>query len=163
MTRSKLSKFDEKYIKKNYITKYKIDKENKKIYVYYINGKRYDYSLTSKKLDHIKYLMRNEYKEWRNLVKQIYALNPIKLLYLNSHLKKQKYYLEHESEFNSCNRNKGILYKSLTKKELKIMYISKKFTHSYFNMSSVTNYKLSTMKKIHKIISTDKTNHQRRK
>ena len=163
MNRRKLSKFDERYIKNHYITNYKIDKENKKIYVYYINGKSYDYPLTSKQLHRIQCLMHDEYNEWKDYLKQIYAHNPIKIIYLNIHLKRQQYYLEHKNVFNSCNKNQGILDKKLSKKDLKIMCASKKNTNSCFNLASATKYRLSTMKKIHKIISTDKTNHQRRK
>ena len=156
MARRKLSKFDEKYVKRNYIINYEIDNDNKKIIVYYINGSSDDYPLSSQGLERIKRNMRNEYDDWSNLVKYIYRYNPIRLLNFNVKFRKQKYYIEHENEFNNCSIKQNFLNKKLSKKELQKMYISKKLTHGYFNLSSVINYKLSTMKKIHRIISTDK-------
>lgn len=156
MNRSKISKFDEKYIINHYIKEFKIDDKNKKIYVYYIDGTKYDYPLTSQSLGNIKKMMHSQYNEWRDLVRRIYMFNPIKFLYLNIKLKKQKYYLEHENEFNNCSIKKIFLSDNLSNKEISLMKESKKYTHSYFNLSSVIKYKLSTMKKIHKIISVDK-------
>ena len=101
-------------------------------------------------------MMHSQYNEWRDLVRRIYMFNPIKFLYLNIKLKKQKYYLEHENEFNNCSIKKIFLSDNLSNKEISLMKESKKHTHSYFNLSSVIKYKLSTMKKIHKIISVDK-------
>ena len=47
-------------------------------------------------------MMRDEYNDWRNLVQQVYMFNPVKLIYLNMIIRKQKYYLEHENVFNIC-------------------------------------------------------------
>ena len=47
MTSSKISKIDKDYIRNHYITEFKIDAKNKKIYVYYIDDSVYDYPLTS--------------------------------------------------------------------------------------------------------------------
>ena len=156
MTKRKLSKYDEKYIKNNYVTEFKIDDEKKKIYVYYIDGTSYDYPLTSQVLESVKKMMRDEYNDWRNLVQQVYMFNPVKLIYLNMIIRKQKYYLEHENVFNNCSIKRDSLDSVLSKKEIQLMKISKKLTHSYFNLATVQNYKLSTMKKIHRIISVDK-------
>ena len=100
--------------------------------------------------------MHSQYNEWRDLVRRIYMFNPIKFLYLNIKLKKQKFYLEHENEFNNCSIKKIFLSNNLSKKEINLMKKSKKYTHSYFNLYSVKKYKLSTMKKIHKIIYVNK-------
>ena len=156
MSKRKLSKFDEKYIKSNYITEYRIDDDNKKIHVYYIDGTSYDYPLSSISLSNIKRIMQDQYYEWGDLVKRVYLLNPIMMLYINNRLKKQKYYLEHEGEFNRCNIKQISLDKKITKKEICLMNESKKDTHSYFNLSSACSYKLSTMKKVHNILSFDK-------
>lgn len=153
MSNKELSKFDQKYIKSHYITKFEIDDKNKRIYVYYIDGESYSLPLTSGVLANLKNIMRNQYEEWRDLLKRIYILHPIKLLYLNMFLKKQKYYLEHESEFYNLNIKKEFPLGKFSKKEMYIMTKEKKNTHSYFNLSSVTRYKLSTMKKVHKLIS----------
>ena len=160
MTSSKISKIDKDYIKNHYITEFKIDDISKKIYVYYIDDSVYDYPLTSQSLNNIKRIMKNQYNEWRNIVRRIYMFNPVKLLYLNIHMKKQKYYLEHENDFSNLNIKKNLLYDTLSKEAINNLRISKKLTHSYFNLSSVTNYKLSTMKKIHKIISAEKNDSQ---
>ena len=162
MSKRKISKFDEKYIKSHYITKFEIDDKNKKIKVSHIDGKSYLLPLTSGVLANIKSLMRSQYDEWRDLVKRIYILHPVKLLYLNTFFKKQKYYLEHESEFYNWNIKKELPSKKLSKKEVEDMKKEKEHTHSYFNLSSVGRYKLSTMKKMHKI-SLVQSNELRRK
>lgn len=77
-------------------------------------------------------------------------------------MKKQKYYLEHENDFSNLSIKKNFLYDSLSKEDINNLRISKKLTHSYFNLSSVTNYKLSAMKKIHKIISAEKDDSPRK-
>lgn len=153
MSSKKLSKFDQEYLKKNYITEFKIDDKNKRIIVYYIDGESYSFPLTSTVLSNIKSNMRSQYDEWKDMIKRVYILHPVKLLYLNMILKKQKFFLEHESEFSNCNIRKDLAIDKLSKKEVDIMNKAKKNTHSYFNLSSVTRYKLSTMKKVHKIIS----------
>ena len=153
MCSKKLSKFDEKYIKSHYITNFEIDNDNKKIKVSYIDGESYLLPLTSGVLSNIKSIMRNQYIEWKDTVKRIYILHPIKLLYLNMVLKKQKFFLEHESEFYYCNVKKDLSLNKLSKKEIDLMNREKKNTHSYFNLSSVKHYKLSTMKKVYNIIS----------
>ena len=155
------NKYDEKYVKNNYIVEYQIDKENKKIYVYYINGTRYCYPLHSKIVNHLNNLMKFQYNEWQPILKQAYMYNFIKLLYLNMHLKKQKYYLEHENEFNYCDIKKDLVLKELSKNELEKLKKNKKNTHSYFNLSSVGNYKLSTMKKVHRNLSMEYKNNQK--
>lgn len=162
MTSSRISRIDKDYIKNHYITEFKIDDISKMIYVYYIDDSVYEYPLTSQSLNNIKRIMKDQYNEWRNIVRRIYMFNPVKSLYLNIHMKKQKYYLEHENDFSNLSVNKKLLDGSLSKKDIDSLRISKKLTHSYFNLSSVTNYKLSTMKKIHKIISAEKADSQRK-
>ena len=156
MTSSKISKIDKDYIRNHYITEFKIDAKNKKIYVYYIDDSVYDYPLTSQSLNNIKKIMKEQYNEWRNIVRRIYMFNPVKLLYLNIHMKKQKYYLKHENDFSNLSVKKKLLDDKLSKNDIYNLQVYKKLTHSYFNLSSVTNYKLSTMKKIHKIISVQR-------
>ena len=152
MNNQRLSKFDEKYIKNHYITDYIIDDKNKKVRVQYINGEFCYFPLTSKTLSKIKYNMRQQYYEWSELIKKIYILNPIKLIYISMHLKKQKYYIEHENELYNCNIKSDVLKKALTKKEVDVLRKEKKNTHSYFNLSSVKNYKLRTMKRVYRVI-----------
>ena len=153
MCSKKLSKFDQEYLKKNYITEFKIDDKNKKVIVYYIDGESYSFPLTARVLSNVKSNMRSQYDEWKDMIKRVYMLHPVKILYLNMALKKQKFFLEHESEFYKCNVKKDLATDKLSKKEVDIMNKAKKNTHSYFNLSAVTRYKLSTMKKVHKIIS----------
>lgn len=153
----KKDKYRNEYIKSHYIIEYVIDDENKKINVYYIDGSSYDYPLTSKALSNIKKIMKEQYYEWGEMVKRIYLLNPIMLLYLNSRLKKQKYYLEHVNQLNNYHIKKGSL-KGFSKRERELMDESMRYTHSYFNISSVDKYNLSTMKKINKEILENKCN-----
>ncbi len=155
ISNKKLSNFDKKYIKNHYIKGYKIDDNSKKIYVYYIDGSSYDFPLTSQSLNNIKGIMKLQYEEWQDLIKRVYLLHPIKLLYITMFLKKQKYYLEHENEFSNLSIRKNSLDEKLSKVDINKLRLSRKLTHSYFNLSSVSNYKLSTMKKIHKIISQE--------
>ena len=163
MCSKKLSKFDQEYLKKNYITEFKIDDKNKKVIVYYIDGESYSFPLTARVLSNVKSNMRSQYDEWKDMIKRVYMLHPVKLLYLNIALKKQKFFLEHESEFSNCNVKKDFAIDKLSKKEVDLMNREKGRTHSYFNLSSVTRYKLSTMKKVHKIISAQSENSKKSK
>ena len=158
----KLSGFDKKYIKNHYITEFRIDDNSKKIYVYYIDGSCFDFPLTSQTLNNIKRIMKEQYVDWRDIVRRIYMFHPVKLLYLNIQIKKQKYYLEHEKEFSNLSIRKNSLDKKLSKSDINNLRVSKKLTHSYFNLSSVSNYELSTMKKIHKIISVQNNDSQKK-
>lgn len=158
MCSKKLSKFDQEYLKKNYITEFKIDDKNKKVIVYYIDGESYSFPLTARVLSNVKSNMRNQYDEWKDMIKRVYMLHPVKLLYLNMILKKQKFFLEHENEFSYYNAKKDLSLSKLSKKEIDLMNREKRHTHSYFNLSSVTHYKLSTMKKAHNIISIQSEN-----
>ena len=83
MCSKKLSKFDGKYIKSHYITKFEIDNDNKKIKISYIDGETIFLPLTSGVLSSVRSTMRIQYDEWQNLVKRIYTLHPIKILHLN--------------------------------------------------------------------------------
>ena len=163
MCSKKLSKFDQEYLKKNYITEFKIDDKNKKVIVYYIDGESYSFPLTARVLSNVKSNMRSQYDEWKDMIKRVYMLHPVKILYLNMALKKQKFFLENESELSHCNIKKDLAIDKLSKKEVDIKKKKKKNTHSYFNLSSVTRYKLSTMKKVHSIISAQSENSKKSK
>lgn len=146
-------KYRNKFIKNHYITEYIIDDDNKKIRVYYIDGSSYDYPLSSKVLSTIKDNMIHQYFEWQDLVKQVYIFNPIMLIYLNDRFKKQKFYLEHENVFKNKSVQKSLTDKRLSKKEIEQLNNSRRETHSYFNLATVDNYNLNTLKKIHKIVT----------
>ena len=146
-------KYRNKFIKNHYITKYVIDDENKKVIVYYIDGSSYDYPLSSKVLTTIKDNMIHQYYEWKDLVKQVYIFNPIMLLYLIDRFKKQKFYLEHENVFKNRSVQKTLTDKRLSKKEIEQLNNSKHKTHSYFNLATVDNYNINTLKKVHMIAS----------
>lgn len=146
-------KYRNKFIKNHYITEYVIDDDNKKIRVYYIDGSSYDYPLSSKVLSTIKDNMIHQYYEWKDLVKQVYIFNPIMLIYLNDRFKKQKFYLEHENVFKNKSVQKSLTDKRLSKKEIEQLNNSRRETHSYFNLATVDNYNLNTLKKVHKIVT----------
>ena len=146
-------KYCKKFIKNHYITEYVIDEDNKKIRVYYIDGSSYDYPLSSKVLTTIKDNMIHQYYEWKDLVKQVYIFNPIMLLYLIDRFKKQKFYLEHENVFKNRSVQKTLTDKRLSKKEIEQLNNSKHKTHSYFNLATVDNYNINTLKKVHMIAS----------
>lgn len=146
-------KYRNKFIKNHYITEYIIDDDNKKIRVYYIDGSSYDYPLSSKVLSTIKDNMIHQYFEWKDLVKQVYIFNPIMLIYLNDRFKKQKFYLEHENVFKNRSVRKTLTDKRLSKKEIEQLNNSRRETHSYFNLATVDNYNLNTLKKVHKIVT----------
>ena len=146
-------KYRNKFIKNHYITEYIIDDDNKKIRVYYIDGSSYDYPLSSKVLSTIKDNMIHQYFEWQDLVKQVYIFNPIMLIYLNDRFKKQKFYLEHENVFKNKSVQKSLTDKRLSKKEIEQLNNSRRETQSYFNLATVDNYNLNTLKKVHKIVT----------
>ena len=146
-------KYRKKFIKNHYITEYVIDEDNKKIRVYYIDGSSYDYPLSSKVLSTIKDNMIHQYFEWQDLVKQVYIFNPIMLIYLNDRFKKQKFYLEHENVFKNKSVQKSLTDKRLSKKEIEQLNNSRRETQSYFNLATVDNYNLNTLKKVHKIVT----------
>ena len=146
-------RFRDRFIKNHYITEYVIDDENKKVRVYYIDGSSYDYPLSSKVLTTIKDNMIHQYFEWQDLVKQVYIFNPIMLIYLNDRFKKQKFYLEHENVFKNKSVQKSLTDKRLSKKEIEQLNNSRRETHSYFNLATVDNYNLNTLKKVHKIVT----------
>lgn len=146
-------KYRNKFIKNHYITEYVIDEDNKKIRVYYIDGSSYDYPLSSKVLSTIKDNMIHQYFEWQDLVKQVYIFNPIMLIYLNDRFKKQKFYLEHENVFKNKSVQKSLTDKRLSKKEIEQLNNSRRETQSYFNLATVDNYNLNTLKKVHKIVT----------
>ena len=146
-------RFRDRFIKNHYITEYVIDDENKKVRVYYIDGSSNDYPLSSKVLSTIKDNMIHQYYEWKDLVKQVYIFNPIMLLYLTDRFKKQKFYLEHENVFKNRSVRKTLTDKRLSKKEIEQLNNSRRETHSYFNLATVDNYNLNTLKKVHKIVT----------
>ena len=74
--------------------------------------------------------------------------NLIKVLYLNTVLKKQKYFLDYKNVFENYSIKDLNENKFLTKSEIQMMKSFKKYNHSYFDLSSVPRYKLSTMKKV---------------
>ena len=156
MNNRKLSKFDKKYIKSHYIKGFEIDDNNKVIHVYYINGNSCSFPLTSQCLNNIKRIVSLQYEEWDDLIRRVYLFHPIKLLHINMTLKKQKYYLEHENEFLNFSIKNNLLSEKLSKADIHNLRVSKKLTHSYFNLSSVWRYKLRTMKKVHNIIICSK-------
>ena len=106
------------------------------------------YPLNSKNIASLKRSMERQYYEWQDYLKYAFMHNLIKILYLNTFFKKQKYFLEHKNVFENYNIKDLDVNKFLSKSEIQMMKNFKKYNHSYFDLSSVPSYKLSTMKKV---------------
>lgn len=84
-------------------------------------------------------------------------------LFINRRIKKQKYYMDHSNAFSSYTLKNYKLDKYLKKGELRKMKKSKEETDSYFNLSSVGNYKIKTLKKITSMIKQENKYNSRKK
>ena len=144
----KRNKYKDTYIKSHYINKYLIDDKNNRIIVYYMDGSKLEFPLNSRVISNLNIIMKDQYRDWKDYLKSAFKYNLIKILYLNLYFKKQKYFLDHENIFENYKVKEICNNKTLSKREIKKIKNLKKYTHSYFNLSSVPRYKLSTMKKI---------------
>lgn len=106
------------------------------------------YPLNSKNIASLKKSMERQYYEWQDYLKYAFMHNLIKIIYLNTVLKKQKYFLDHKNVFENYSIKGLNESKFFTKSEIQMMKKFKKYNHSYFDLSSVPRYKLSTMKKV---------------
>ena len=148
MEKIKKDKYRDNYVKSHYISEYFIDDVNNQIIVYYMNNNVSYYPLNSKNIASLKRSMERQYYEWQDYLKYAFMHNLIKILYLNTFFKKQKYFLEHKNVFENYNIKDLDVNKFLSKSEIQMMKNFKKYNHSYFDLSSVPSYKLSTMKKL---------------
>ena len=148
MEKIKKDKYRDNYVKSHYISEYFIDDKNNQIIVYYMNNSISHYPLNSKNIASLKRIMESQYYEWQDYLKYAFMHNLIKILYLNTFFKKQKYFLEHKNVFENYNIKDLDVNKFLSESEIRMMKNFKKYNHSYFDLSSVPSYKLSTMKKV---------------
>ena len=140
--------YEDDYVNKNYIVKYKIDKEKEIIIVYYLNKKKRKFILTKDNLNDIKKNMKHQLKYWSSSIPNITKNNIIKNLVISNRIKKQLFYKEHKSAFDKFDIKKCKLSKKLTKHEIAILEKSSKETNSYFNLSSIGDYSFTTLSKI---------------
>ena len=148
MEKIRKDKYRDNYVKSHYISEYFIDDDNNQIIVYYMDDTVSYCSLNSKNIASLKEKMEKQYYEWQDYLKCAFMHNLIKILYLNTFLKKQKYFLEHKNIFTNYSIKDLNTSKFLSKAEIRMMKKFKKYNHSYFDLSSVPSYKLSTMKKV---------------
>ena len=148
MEKIKKDKYRDNYVKSHYISEYFIDDVNNQIIVYYMNNNVSYYPLNSKNIASLKRIMESQYYEWQDYLKYAFMHNLIKILYLNTFFKKQKYFLEHKNAFKDYSVKDLNTSKFLSKGEIQMMKNFKKYNHSFFDLSSVPSYKLSTMKKV---------------
>ena len=140
--------YEDDYVKKNYIVKYKIIKEEGKIIVYYLNNSKREFSLTKDNINEIKKNMKHQLKYWSSSIPILTKHNIIKNLVLSNRIKKQLFYTEHKSSFDNFDLKKYKVSRGITKAEIAKMKKSSKDTNSYFNLSSIGNYSFKTLSKI---------------
>ena len=140
--------FEDKYVKKNYIVKYKIDKETKKIIVYYLNNEKREFLLTKDNINEIKKNMKHQLKYWSGSIPMVIRHNIVKKLMISNRIKKQLFYKEHKNVFDKFELKKYKLTKKFTKGEIAKFKKSSHETNSYFNLSSIGNYSFNTLNKI---------------
>ena len=143
------------YIQENYIKKYKIDRKKLKIKIYYLSRDKQEIPYDSQSLFSIRSKMHYQYQNYTRYLKRG--------LFINRRIKKQKYYMDHSNAFSSYTLKNYKLDKYLKKGELRKMKKSKEETDSYFNLSSVGNYKIKTLKKITSMIKQENKYNSRKK
>lgn len=155
------------FIKSCYIKRYKIDRTKNSVRIYYLNGKSEEIPYTKSNLNNIKSDMYYQYDNWSKNLAVVFFFNLIKQAKLNNMVKKQNFYMKNEHYLSDLRMNNANIHKYLSKNELFIIEKSKQETDSYFNLSSVNNYSISTLKKVknaiineQKIKSKRKTKHK---
>ena len=140
--------FDDDYVVKNYIVKYKIDRKLKVIVVYYLNNMKRKFQLTKDNIGKIKKNMKHQLEYWSCSIPTILRHSIIKNLVISNRIKKQLFYREHKNAFDKFDYRKYKLSKKLTRFEKIKLKKSTRETNSYFNLSSIGNYSFKTLNKI---------------